>query len=226
MWRTIKTMSNMRDINSENYNAKRQTIILRKITHPGLLKVNRYLVWIFISLMAAVVLLGFLLFPTNSLLRSYEANQMSGQVYGNVPMNPAVSAEINTLKGQLVGLISGSIESRLRTLEVSIRSGNVSPSDLGTIQDLKNDVKVLKTYSETGAGRLIAKPYAVDKKEVYVTNHQLIKEVSQLKDLIYFSIASCGLMFAAVGGIWLQGRHRLGMDQNSGSEAGKKFLNK
>ena len=218
-------MSNMRDINSETYNAKRQTVILRKMTHPGLFKVNRYLVWVVISLMAAVVWLGFSLFPTNSLLRSYEANQISAQVYSNVPMNPAVSAEINTLKGQLVGLISGSIESKLRTLEVSIRSGKVSSSDLGTIQDLKNDVKVLKTYSETGAGRLIANPYAVENKAVTVDNHQLLKEVSQLKSLIYFSIASCGLMFAAVGGIWLQGRHRLGTSENSKSNAGKKFLN-
>ena len=216
----------MRDINSETYSTKRQTVILRKITHPGLLQVNRYLVWVVIFLMAMVVLLGFMQFPTNSLLTSYEVNQRSGQAFRDVPMNPAVSAEINTLKGQLVGLISGSIESKLRTLEVSIRSGNVSSSDLGTIQDLKNDVKVLKTYSETGAGRLIAEPYAVDKKEVYVANHQLIKEVSQLKDLIYFSIASCGLMFAAVGGIWLQGRHRLGASENSGRKAGKKLLGK
>lgn len=198
--------------NSETYGTKRQTVILRKMTHPGLLKANRYLMWGVISLMTAVVLLGFMMFPTNSLLRSYEAKQLPRQVY-NAPMNPVVSAEINTLKGQLVGLISGSIESKLRSLEFNIRSGKVSSTDLGTIQDLKNDVKVLKTYSETGAGRLIAQPY-LEKKSATVVNHQLLKEVSQLKDLIYFSIASCGLMFAAVGGIWLQGRYRLNYSED------------
>jgi len=62
-------------------------------------------------------------------------------------MNPVLSAEVNNLKGQFVGLVSGSIESKLRTLEESVRLGTVSTA-LGTIEDLKNDVRVLRTYSE------------------------------------------------------------------------------
>ncbi len=210
--------------NSETYSTKKQTVILRNTAHPGQLMSNRYLIWGVISLMAAVVLLGFMMFPANSLIRSYEAAQMPAQSY-NVPMNPAVTAEINALKGQLVGLISGSIESKLRSLESSIQSGKVSSTDLGTIQDLKNDVKVLKTYSETGAGRLIAQPY-LEQKRATAVNHQLLNEVSQLKDLIYFSIASCGLMLAAVGGIWLQGRHRLNYSGTDESKSDKKLLGK
>jgi len=107
-----------------------------------------------------------------------------------------LSAEVNTLKGQFVGLVSGSIESKLRTLEDSLRSGAVANS-LGTIEDIKNDVKVLRTYSEPV------------KKEPLVDNQQLMQEMSQLKRLIYLSFASCGLMLAAVAGIWIKNLKKL-----------------
>ena len=108
-----------------------------------------------------------------------------------------MSAEVNTLKGQLVGLVSGSIESKLRTLEESIRSGTVTNS-LGTIEDLKNDVKVLRSYSDP-----------VKKEQADVANEQLIQEMTHLKHLIYMSFASCGLMLAALAGIWIKNLKRL-----------------
>jgi hypothetical protein len=101
------------------------------------------------------------------------------------------------LKGQFVGLVSGSIESKLRSLEESIRQGSVS-SSLGTIEDLKNDVKVLRTYSEPAK-----------KEKVTIANEQLMQEMSELKHLVYLTLASCGLMLAAVGGIWFKNRYRL-----------------
>ncbi len=212
-------MGNMRDINSDKQGGKKQEFILRKDYYPGLLKANRHLAWLSLTLMAVILLLGYLLFPTNTLLKSYEATQASVEVY-KVPMNPVLSAEIDALKGQLIGLISGSIESKLRTLELSVRSGNVTAADLGTIQDLKNDVQVLKTYSATGAGRLIAEPYASEKKIKYEAKDQLLNEVSQLKHLIYISIASCGLMFAAVSGIWLR-QYYLNSDVENLKRAGR-----
>jgi len=97
----------------------------------------------------------------------------------------------------LVGLVSGSIESKLNALEESIRVGTVS-SSIGTIEDLKNDLKVLRAYSEPAK-----------KGKVVVSNEQLMQEMSQLKRLIYVTLASCGLMLAAVAGIWIKNRYRL-----------------
>lgn len=211
-------MGNMRDINSEKQDDKKQEFILRKDYYPGLLKANRRLTWLSLALMAIVLLLGYLLFPANNLLKTYENAQTSAELY-KVPMNPVLSAEIDALKVQLIGLISGSIESKLRTLETSVRTGKVSAADLGTIQDLKNDVQVLKTYSATGAGRLIAEPYATQSKTKIEVKDQLLNEVSQLKQLIYISIASCGLMFAAAGGIWLR-QSRLSSDSARLKKAG------
>lgn len=219
-------MSDIRNINPNKYNNKGQAIILRKITQPEVGRLNRYLLMAVLALMAVIILLGFLLIPnSNNLLRVSVAKQNPPEIY-NVRMNPAVSAEINMLKAQLVGLISGSIESKVRILENSIRTGIISSTDMGTIQDLKNDLHVLKTYSETGAGRLIAQPeleLSVNRNPATAAvNEQLLKEVSQLKGLVYISIVSCGLMLAAVGGVWLKSHyHHLGYDDKSENQASK-----
>ena len=169
---------------------------LQKVTvNHGLMKINRLLLTIVFSLMAVVVILGFYLLPTHVFVNDYRMVTAS-EAYA-VERNPALSQEVNALKGQLVGLVSGSIESKLRALEESVRLGVMSNA-LGTIEDLKNDVKVLRTYSETPK-----------KEPAVLLNEQLMHEVSQLKTLIYLTLGSCGLLLAAVGGIWLKNSHLL-----------------
>ncbi|MEI6543117.1 MAG: hypothetical protein WCL60_06310 [Methylococcales bacterium] len=175
---------------SELHEQKTEVVVLERIpSHQNLMKVNRWLTAMVVFLMAVIIIAGFFIVPSNKLKNS-EVN--------NAEINPALSAEVNTLKGQFVGLVSGSIESKLRVLEESIRLGTVSNS-LGTLEDLKNDVQVLKSYTEPV------------KKEVatVVPNEQLIQEMSHLKRLVYLTLASCGLMLAAIGGVWLRSRFRL-----------------
>jgi len=157
--------------------------------------------------MIVVLIGGFLLFPTDSFLTRYK-NATATEVYAS-EMNPVFSAEVNALKGQLVGLVSGSIESKLNALEESIRVGSVS-SSINTIEDLKNDVKVLRSYSEPAK-----------KGKAVVSNEQLMQEMSQLKRLIYLTIVSCGLMLAAVAGIWIKNRNRLPYKETKTSYLGK-----
>ncbi|MFI3157219.1 MAG: hypothetical protein QX199_13780 [Methylococcaceae bacterium] len=170
--------------------------VLRDIpSHHALMKVNRLLLTIVCALMAVVFIAGFLLFPSDGFINNYKKATVT-EIYA-AEMNPALSSEVNALKGQLVGLVSGSIESKLNALEESIRVGSVS-SSIGTIEDLKNDLKVLRSYSESAK-----------KGQTAVSNEQLMQEMSQLKRLIYLTIASCGLMLAAVAGIWIKNRNRL-----------------
>jgi len=171
-------------------------VVLQNIPHQGLIKANRFLLLIATSLMIVVFVLGFLLVPEENMLAKLKARNGS-QEQSYTIQNPAVSAEINALKGQLVGLVSGSIESKLRALESSVRTGTVRDS-LGTIQDLKNDVKVLQAYSIPEKTKL-----AEQKNQV------LLQEVSQLKRLIYLTLTSCGLMFAAIAGVWIRKHYRL-----------------
>jgi len=177
---------------SELHETKSEVVVLQRIpSHQGLMKVNRWLMAMVFFLMSVIVIAGFFFFPTND-VTSYKKSEVP-----TAEMNPVLSAEVNTLKGQFVGLVSGSIESKLRTLEESIRLGTVSTA-LGTIEDLKNDVKVLRAYSEP-----------TKKEKVVIPNEQLMQEMSELKHLVYATLASCGLMLAAVAGIWFKNRYRL-----------------
>lgn len=193
-----KIMSDMREINSEIVDAQgggRSVILQTMPSHQGLMKINKLLMTVVFFLMAVVLILGFLLFPSRDVVPNYR-KATSSEVYA-AEMNSVLSAEVNMLKGQLIGLVSGSIESKLRILEESIRLGAVS-SSLGTIEDLKNDVKVLRSYSDPA-----------QKEQVSIDSEQLMLEMSQLKNLIYLTLASCGLMLAAVAGIWIKNRNRL-----------------
>ena len=176
---------------SDMHKTKSEIVVLQTIpSHQGLMKVNRWLMAVVFFLMTIIVVAGFFLSPADDVIRYKREDYAAG-------MNPVLSAEVNSLKGQFVGLVSGSIESKLRTLEESIRLGAASTA-LGTIEDLKNDVKVLRSYSEP-----------VKQKDVAIANEQLIQEMSELKRLVYVTLASCGLMLAAVAGIWIKNRYRL-----------------
>jgi hypothetical protein len=190
-------MSDTEKINSvvETLHGSAATSLQRIPSHHALMKVNRLLLTLVCFLMTVVLVGGYLLFPSDNFITRYKSVTAT-EAYA-AEMNPVVSAEVNALKGQLVGLVSGSIESKLNALEESIRVGTVS-SSIGTIEDLKNDLKVLRAYSEPAK-----------KGKVVVSNEQLMQEMSQLKRLIYLSLASCGLMLAAVAGIWIKNRYRL-----------------
>jgi len=177
---------------SELHEAKSEIVVLQRIPpHQGLMKVNRWLMAMVFFLMTVIVIAGFFLFPAKD-VTSFKKSEVTV-----AEMNPVLSAEVNTLKGQFVGLVSGSIESKLRSLEESVRLGTVSTA-LGTIEDLKNDVKVLRSYSEPAK-----------KEQITLSNEQLMQEMSELKRLIYVTLASCGLMLAAIAGIWFKNRYRL-----------------
>ena len=164
-------------------------------SYQQLVKTNRLLVGAVSALMVIVFILGLIFVPSADIVDSYKKiNTVTMAAQG---MNPAVSAEVNNLKGQLIGLVSGSIESKLKTLEDNIKTGTLNGS-LGTIQDLKNDVEVLRSYSEP-----------LKKPEVVVSTVQLAEEVTHLKHLIYTSLASCALMFVAAAGVWVKYRRRL-----------------
>jgi hypothetical protein len=174
---------------------KIQGVVRTVPSHQQLVKTNRLLVGAVFLLMVIVLVVGFVFVPSSDVVKS--VNKINAANIAAQGMNPAVSAEVNTLKGQLIGLLSGSIEGKLKALETSIKSGMVDNS-LGTIADLKNDIKALRSYSEPSK-----------KSEAMVSNVQLAEEVSHLKHLIYASLASCGLMFVAAAGVWVKYRKRL-----------------
>ncbi|MBS4051792.1 MAG: hypothetical protein KGZ69_11395 [Methylomonas sp.] len=193
----------MPEINPDDANSESRALAMLQAVqkHHALVKANRFLLMLVFALMVAVFVMGLVLMPKQNRLNGVRSNQAEAAAYAL--QNPAISAEINTLKGQLFGLVSGSIESKLRSLEENIKRGSVADS-LNTIQDLKSDVKVLSAYTATS--QLNPQKDAV--------NQQLIKEITDLKDLVYLTFISCGLMIAALAGVWLRHRYRLTHQKN------------
>ncbi|RLA25034.1 MAG: hypothetical protein DRQ62_03690 [Gammaproteobacteria bacterium] len=201
--------------NNENKKSVRNLTILNSVAEASVLKLNRMVLAMLIGLMAVVIVMGALLMP-----EKYTFNQVVQAVdpveLYEVQMNPVLSAEVDALKSQLVTLVSGSIESKLKTLEDALRNGTITKTGLNTIRALQEDLVVLKTYSETGTGRLIAQKYLAQPKNL--ESIALAEQVSQLKSLVYFLITSCGLMVAVVGGVWVRKRYAL---ENHASEQKK-----
>ena len=195
----------MPEINPDNANIESRAIaVLQAVQkHHALVKANRFLALLVFVLMTVVFVMGLILMPEQNRLNDLRTNQSAAAVNAAL-QNPAISAEINALKGQMFGLVSGSIESKLRSLEENIKRGSMVES-LNTIQDLKSDVKVLTAYN----------PGPQLKTQENESNQQLIKELTELKDLVYMTFISCGLMIAAVAGVWLRNRYRLTHQKNN-----------
>jgi len=166
------------------------------VCHQALVNYNRWRLPVLVWLMALVVAAGFWLMPVRHFIDSYQ--KITAAQARLVTSQQSLSVEVATLKGQVVGIVSGSIESKLASLEQSLRIGAIN-SSLGAIEDLRNDVKLLRTY--TAEEQVQA--------QNTVANQQLLDEMGHLKRLIYMTIASCGLMLAAVLGIWVKQRKKL-----------------
>lgn len=175
-------------------------ILHNQLLQPDLERKNRLLLKLVFALMLVVFMLGSFLLPAHDMAEELKEKQaIEVATTAENLKNPVLTAEIDSLKGQLVGLVSGSIESKLTKLEKSIKLRSVTGS-LETVQSLKEDIKVLRTYSQ---------PLVQKKQQEVVANKMLAKEVSHLKNLIYLTLGSCGLMFAALAGIWFKGRKQL-----------------
>ncbi len=202
-------MSNLRKKNDKNKTV-RNVAVINSATQLSVLKMNRLVLAVIVSLMTAVIVMGMFLMPDSKITNKLAQVQPPVELY-DVQMNPVLSAEVDALKSQLVGLVSGSIEGKLKVLEDSLRTGTITDTGLDTIYALREDLVVLKTYSETGAGRMIAQKY-LPAPVVKLDAAALAAEVSQLRSMINFLVTSCGLMFAAIAGVWVRKQYALTSD--------------
>ncbi|NOQ34505.1 MAG: hypothetical protein GQ569_01245 [Methylococcaceae bacterium] len=178
--------------------AQNDIILLHtQLQKQRLIDLNRYLISAVFILMTMVFVLGFFVVPDKSDLAAQLKDKQ--QLVDYAQKNPAISAEVDNLKGELVGLVSGSIESKLKSLEEGIKLQSVLGS-LQTLEEVRNDMKVLRKYSD---------PLEQQQQQVAAANVALLEEVSQLRNLIYLTLGSCSLMFSAALLIWVKNRKRL-----------------
>ncbi|PPD22670.1 MAG: hypothetical protein CTY22_00545 [Methylomonas sp.] len=196
----------MPEIDFEHPRSDKQALAVLKTEqdNQALVKANRLLAVIVFVLLFAVFAMGSFLIPDQDFWTNDRNPHAARGAINDAVRNPALSDEVNALKGQMFGLVSGSIESKLRTLEENIKRGSVAES-LNTIHDLKTDVKVLTTYGNNPG----VKP-APDNS----VNQAVISELAELKSLVYLTFVSCGLMIAGLAAIWLRNKYRLTHQKN------------
>lgn len=196
-------MGKIHETKAEFINSDKEVMVLhQQLQRQNLVRTNRMLLFAMLTLMTVVsVLSSFLLSSSSDLVAELKEKQQI-EITTEALKNPVTSAEIDALKSQLIGIVSGSIESKLKSLEKNIERGRPLNA-LETVKSLKSDVKVLRSYSHPPIVTVEKKP------EIVAANTVLLQEISQLKKLTYMTLGSCGLMFAALAGIWVKGRRQL-----------------
>jgi hypothetical protein len=128
---------------------------------------------------------------------------------GPAAKDKALYRDVDLLKRHSHALITGSIENKIRRIEADLRRGTVQAADLETLESVKEDLKLLKNYAAVGTSQQVAArslPAAPQgpKNPAHLANQeQVLAEIATMKSLLYISLASCGLLFIGVGGLWL-----------------------
>ena len=161
--------------------------------------------------------------PAQKLMTQYErilAAEASG-----MERIPELRKQIAILEKQLVALSSKSIESRLGTIEKSIAVGDIDVNEVATLQQLKSDFDVLKSYMFNDPEDLVKlKTLQRDYKELkggineYVHKDVVEREISFLTNLFYTVLAFLGILISIVGTSWYSTAKKL---RNINSEDGK-----
>ena len=171
---------------------------------------GRWIAGLLLMLCVAIALFSILTTPDYP--GQYQAKPV---VKGSMAGDPVLYREVDLLRRQSNALLSGSIETKLRLIETSLRSGRVRAADLEMLQSLKEELKLLKNSSlPNSSGALTGRPSAIAQQTRrgsgrLINNEQMLAEMAYMKNLLYVSIASCGLMFVTVGGLWLHSSARL-----------------
>lgn len=164
--------------------------------------------------MIFMIIAMMLLDPIKSLMSQYErilAAEASG-----MERIPELRKQISVLEKQLATLTSKSIESRLSTIEKSIAVGDVDVDEVATLQKLKGDFEILKSYMFSDPEDLVKlKTLQRDYKEIsgnidnYVHKDVVEREISFLNNLFYTILGLLGILITIAGGSWYSSAKKL-----------------
>jgi hypothetical protein len=154
-------------------------------------------------LLIAVMLLE----PAKNLISQYERILVAEA--NGMERLPELKKQINVLEKQLANLSSQSIESRLSKIEKSIALGDVDVDEIATLQKLKSDFEVLKTYMFSDPEDLVKlKTLQRDYQEIsikidkYIQKDVVEREINYLTNMFYTVLAFLGVLVSLAGGSW------------------------
>ena len=176
---------------------------------------NRRYFWVFAVLFAGLLcsmgLFVYLMLSESGVGRQPVVSGMS---------SAALARDVEMLKRRTNLLITGAMESKIGQLEHSLQSGIISHADLVTIQELKEDLNALKSYSSQNGTATFGLLNGLEKMGgpfqtgASLYSDEILHEISNIKNLFYISIASWGVAIVVFGGTWLRGYFHLRQIQN------------
>lgn len=173
------------------------------------------LFWAFLLLSGGSFLTIAFLFLVQQQALPEQGNPARLPLAGQSIYSSSLSRDVELLKGQMNVLITAKLETKVQQLERSLKAGVISQEDLETIQVLREDLKVLRAYSQQNAATALAlfsSPSGFGETitgSTAVYFDPLMHEFFGLKNYFYIGIASWGLALMVFGGIWLRGYYRL-----------------
>lgn len=126
----------------------------------------------------------------------------------------AINRQIDALQRKFGVLLAESVEMRLKTLQKNIDMGTVSSADIAAFEQLRNDLAVLEGYAEASGADVFDSTEIEHSRfrrlpgSAVVRNEELMDEVLQVKNLLYFCAASLATTTVLVSGYWLRQRSR------------------
>ncbi len=161
------------------------------------------LIFPMILLLIAMMLLE----PAKNLMSQYE-RILAAEAAGMERL-PELRKQIGVLEKQLATLSSQSIESRLSTIERSIAVGDVDVDEVATLQKLKADFEILKSYMFSDPEDLVKlKTLQRDYQEIsgsiddYVHKDVVERELNYLNNMFYTVLGFLGILISIAGGSW------------------------
>jgi len=201
-----------------NYNRPVQDIVLRdqlpNYVMPDLQSQRwRYCMLALVAFTLAVSL--YLLINTSHMATRFQVKLASVEDSDAVRIRQ-YNQKLEELQDRMTVFVADSVETKLKTLEKNVTDGSVGTQEIKILEDLKGEVKLLEKYSSGKGGRLTDSS-RLDHPRFQITpgtqsttsSGDLLYEISQMKRLLYLSIASCGFVGFLIGGYWWQSNSRI-----------------
>ena len=148
------------------------------------------------------------LLPGLQLILEAQAQIMKAQADG-LKLIPDLEARIQDLDKRTKTLSTSEVEGRLARLETAIRVGEVRAEDIASLQDLREEVKLLQTYMFSQPERLIEfrtlqSDYLRFEKvaETVMPRDEILRELNSTKQLFYWNLAVFGVLVSMFAGAW------------------------
>jgi hypothetical protein len=171
--------------------------------------------WVWVALLVFLGL-GLYLLLESTQIASRVQSKFVGVESGDAQRIREYNQRLEVLQERMTSFIADSVDDRLRTLEKNVESGKVGATEIGAIQELKHEVKLLETYS-AGKGGDFTDPSRMDHPRFQPTPGSrqaasladMAGEISRLKTWLYLGLGSCGAGFLMIGSYWLRDRARM-----------------